>query len=80
MKVNKEQLISTINNKWATKNCPMCGNNNWNIDTDMMTMVGVGEDKSVKLGGKMIPVVSITCNNCGNTVFVNPLAIGCVID
>ena len=80
MKVNKDKLLKKINEKWTTKQCPMCGNNNWNIDSDMMTMVGVGSDKSISLGGKMIPVVAITCNECGNTIFVNPLAIKCVDD
>lgn len=78
MKVNREKLIATINEKWQTKMCPMCGKNNWTIDTNMMTMLGVGEDKSINLGGKILPVVPITCNECGNTIFVNPLAIGCV--
>ena len=78
MKVNEEKLIQTINQKWKSKTCPMCGNNNWTIDTDMMTMLGVGNDKSINLGGKIIPVVAVTCNECGNTIFINPLAIKCV--
>ena len=78
MKLNKNKLIDTINQKWVTKNCPLCGNNNWNIDDDMMTMIGVGKDRSIQLGGKIIPVVAITCRECGNTIFVNPLAINCI--
>lgn len=80
MKVNKEKLLKTINAKWLTKKCPMCGNNNWTIDDDMMTMVCIGKDKSLQLGGKMVPVVTITCKECGNTIFVNPLAIKCTED
>lgn len=78
MKVNQEKLLKIINQKWKTKFCPMCGKNDWTINNDMMTMLGVGEDKSIQLGGKIVPVVAITCNECGNTIFVNPLAIGCV--
>ena len=55
----------------------MCGENNWNIDDDMMTMLSVGENRSIQIGGKIIPVVAITCKECGNTIFVNPLAINC---
>lgn len=78
MKVNKEKLIRTINEKWTTKQCPMCGSNSWTIDDDMMTMLGVGKDNSIQLGGKIIPVVTVTCNECGNTVLINPLAINCI--
>lgn len=78
MKINKERFIDTINKKWSTKKCPMCGNNNWNISEDMMTMLGVDDKKSIRLGGKVIPIVAVTCNECGNTVFVNPLVIHCI--
>lgn len=78
MRVDNEKLLQVINEKWVTKKCPMCGHNNWTIDKDMMTMLGVGEDKSINLGGKIIPVVAVTCNECGNTIFINPLAIGCI--
>lgn len=80
MKVNQERLVNTINEKWISKNCPMCGKNNWNIGTDMVTMINIGEDRSIQLGGRITPVVAITCSECGNTVFVNPLAIGCTDD
>lgn len=78
MKLNREKLIETINKKWKTKTCPMCGENNWNIDSDMMAMMRVDEEKNVQLGGRMIPLVALTCNECGNTVLVNPLVIDCV--
>lgn len=80
MRVNRQRLINNINQNWVTKNCPMCGHNDWTIDTDMMAMVGIGEDKSIQLGGKITPVVSITCRRCGNTVLINPLAINCTED
>lgn len=78
MKVNQEKLINTINQKWLSKNCPMCGKNNWNIGTDMITMLGVSEDTSIQIGGRITPVVPVTCNECGNTIYINPLAINCV--
>lgn len=80
MKVNRKKLIDHINARWANKACPMCGRNNWNIDAEMMTMLGVGEDKSINLGGKIMPMVPIICNECGNVVLVNPLVINCVDD
>lgn len=79
MKLNQERLMQVINEKWSTKRCPMCGNNDWTIDPDVMTLIGVDENKSVVLGsGKIVPLNTITCNNCGNVILINPLAIGCL--
>lgn len=78
MQINEKKLINTINKKWKSKACPMCGNNNWTIDMDMITMIGVGSDLSINIGGKIRPVVAVTCNECGNTIFINALAIECV--
>lgn len=78
MKVNQEKLIQAINEKWMSKNCPLCGKNNWNIGTNMVTMLGVSENTSIRIGGEITPVVAITCNECGNTIYINPLVINCV--
>ena len=72
MKVNREKLIENINRNWTSKNCPMCGKNDWIIDANIMTMVSVEEDKSISLGGnmKILPVIAVTCKQCGNTIFL----------
>ncbi len=72
-RVNQNKLVDHINSKWTTKMCPYCGKNNWNIGDSIVTTLSVGENKELRLGGKFQPMVSITCNNCGNTVFVNAL-------
>lgn len=80
MNINRKKLISTINSKWQTKSCPLCGKNNWDIGDQMITMVGVGEDKSIQLGGQFMPLIPVVCSNCGNTILINPLVIKCVDD
>ncbi len=77
-KLNKEKLLSIINEKWTTKTCPMCSCNSWIVDDSMVTPLEIGEKKDLRLGGKMMPLVPVTCTNCGNTVFVNPLIIQAV--
>lgn len=79
-KLNYNQLVDTINKKWTTKKCPMCGQNNWTVDDEIQTPIKVGEKKDVQIGGKFFPIVAVTCLNCGNVVFVNPLVIGAVED
>ncbi len=78
MKLNQEKLMQVINKEWKSKQCPMCGNNDWTIDPDIMTMLPVDEERSVQLGGKFVPIVAVTCNKCGNVVLINPLAIHCL--
>lgn len=79
-KLNYNQLVDTLNKKWDTKRCPMCGQNNWTVDDEIQTPIKVGEKKDVQIGGKFFPIVAVTCLNCGNVVFVNPLVIGAVED
>ena len=78
MNINREKLIKVINEKWNTKACTMCGQNHWDIGNQLITMVSVGEDKSIQLGGQFMPLVPIVCGNCGNTVLINPLVVGCI--
>ena len=76
MNLNRDKLIAEINSKWQTKTCPMCGQNDWDIGSSMATLVNVGEDKSIQLGGQFMPLVPIVCNSCGNVILVNPLTVG----
>lgn len=77
MKVNKERLLQVINEKWSNKQCPMCGKNNWTFNGDIFTMLEVTENKMLNLGGKMLPLTPMVCNECGNTILINPLTINC---
>ena len=43
-------------------------------------IIKVDEKKDVKIGGKFFPLVTVTCLNCGNVVFINPLVIDAVED
>lgn len=79
-KLDYDKLIDSINKKWTSKACPMCGQNNWTVDNEIQTIIKVGEKKDVKIGGKFFPLVTVTCLNCGNVVFINPLVIDAVED
>ena len=80
MKLNRERLIKNINEKWKRKNCPMCEKNNWFIDENIVTVLKVDDKKDVKIGEQFDPLVSFTCMECGNVLFVNPLVIGALED
>lgn len=75
IKLNEQKFLDELNSKWQTKECPMCGKNNWNIDTNIVTALRVNETGGISLGGKVMPLIAITCMNCGNVLFINPLTI-----
>lgn len=77
-KLNSEKFLDEINRRWTNKNCPMCSQNHWNVDANMVTAIKLSEDGGIELGGQVMPLVAVTCMNCGNVMFVNPLVIQCI--
>ena len=55
--------------------CPLCGNNHWNISDQVFQAIEF-DYKGILLGGASYPMVSLTCDNCGNTYFINALKSG----
>lgn len=78
LKLNTEKFLSELNRLWTNKNCPMCGQNRWNVDNNLVTTVKVAENSGIELGGQVMPLVAVTCMNCGNVMFINPLVIQCI--
>lgn len=80
MSLDQKAFEKHINEKWTNKVCPMCGGNNWTYDATMATPLTIGPGKTINLGGKILPLVPVTCSNCGNTIFVNALVAKAFID
>lgn len=78
LKLNSEKFLGEINRRWTNKNCPMCSQNKWHVDTSLVTAIKLGEGGGIELGGQVMPLVAVTCMNCGNVMFVNPLVIQCL--
>lgn len=76
--LNQEKFLNEMNSRWLNKNCQLCGKNNWNIERNMVTVNRIGDNGEIQLGGTIMPLVAMTCMNCGNVVFVNPLVCGAV--
>ena len=72
-KVDIQKLIAHLQVKWGNRPCPMCGQTNWNV-SDKAFELREFQGGDVVLGaGPIIPVIPVTCNNCGNTAFVNAI-------
>jgi len=74
---HKEQFLKWINEKWqGEKKCPVCKENNWIITNDIFEMYKSWGTNRIKIGGERYPVIGLVCNNCGYTLFFNPLIVG----
>ena len=68
--IDQHKLIAFLEEKWGpARKCPMCGAAHWQI-ADRLYMVGEYV-KHVLSPYSVVPVVPVTCTNCGNTLFVN---------
>lgn len=77
-KIDGEKLINHLKEKWKGKPCQMCGTGNWNISDSIFELREYNKGNIVIGGGPIIPIVPITCDNCGNTVFVNAIKAGLI--
>ena len=61
-----------------TLSCPVCRSAQWGI-SEMLTELRGFYGGWVTIGGPVIPLVTLNCLTCGNTLFLNAIALG-VID
>ena len=71
-KLDKKKFIEHLNKKWGKRSCPMCGANSWNISEKTYELREFKEGPLV-VGGSIVPIILVTCTNCGNSVFVNAI-------
>ena len=57
--------------------CQLCHNTGWVIGSNvwqLLEFTGAG----LTFGGPIYPVIPLTCNTCGNTLFLNAIFVGAV--
>jgi predicted nucleic-acid-binding Zn-ribbon protein len=75
---DRDKFIEHLKNKWKDGfYCPVCRENNWAVHESLS---GLREfDKgSLSIGGPIVPIASITCNNCGYTMHFNAIKAGLI--
>jgi hypothetical protein len=81
MKLTQDQydkLTKFVEQKWQKPyQCPYCRSNNWNITHEVYQLTEFSGGNLV-LGGPVVPLAPVTCNNCGHTVLLNALVAGVV--
>ena len=71
-KYDNAKAIAHLQTKWGARACPMCGQGPWKVQDSTFQLTEYNEPGMV-IGGPVIPVVPVTCSNCGNTVLVNAI-------
>lgn len=69
--LNFERIKSHLEQKWKGK-CPMCGEGSWQVTDKLFQLTEFFEEGTV-LGGRVAPVLPVSCQNCGYTALVSPL-------
>lgn len=77
-KIKVEKVLEHLRDKWGSgKRCPMCDSPDWSVQESTFE-IRDWHPHAVMASGRVILVVPVICNNCGNTVLVNAIAAGIV--
>lgn len=75
---NRDKFIDHLNKKWKDGFfCPVCKENNWAIH-DSLSELREFNKGALSIGGPIVPIASITCNNCGYTMHFNAIKAGLI--
>jgi RNase P subunit RPR2 len=77
-KIDGGKLVMHLKDKWKGRPCQMCGIGNWNVSDSIFELREYNNGDLIVGGGPIMPVVPVTCDNCGNTVFVNAIRAGLI--
>ena len=84
MKLTEEQarkIISHITKASGGKSivCPICGHNQWELN-NVVTEMREFQNGNFVLGpdSAIMPFVSLSCNKCSHTLFLNAISVGVV--
>lgn len=71
-----QRIIDFINSRWrGGKHCTLCNTNSWNVESNLAELRFLHYGSFV-LGGPVVPLVVVTCNNCGHTILFNAMKAG----
>jgi hypothetical protein len=74
----KEKISRNLIEKWSEpRTCSVCKKQQWTI-TDKIFEIHEFHGGSLMVGGSIVPVITVTCANCGNTLFFNAILLGVV--
>lgn len=81
MKLTTEQqnkLVAKLNEVWKNKVCEICNQTHWMIDDTLFELREFHGGRTVLGSGAIKPIITISCNSCGNTKIMNAIQLGIV--
>jgi hypothetical protein len=73
--IKTDAVIAFLNSKWGNRSCPMCSKGPWSVQ-DRVFQLNEFHQGNLVVGGPLIPVIPVSCGNCGHTVLVNAIIAG----
>jgi len=73
--IKTDAVIAFLNSRWGNRSCPMCNEGPWSVQ-DRVFQLNEFHQGSLVVGGPLIPVIPVSCGNCGHTVLVNAIIAG----
>lgn len=73
-----EAVIKFLESKWKGSTCPLCKTGNWLIQNHVYELRRFFFGNLNLNEGPIVPVVTVSCNNCGNTILVNAITAGAI--
>lgn len=70
-------MINFLSDKWKGRGCPMCGQGPWSVQDKVFQLTEFHQGNMV-IGGPVVPVIPVSCGNCGHTILVNALISGAI--
>jgi hypothetical protein len=77
-KIDIAKLGNHLKDKWKGRPCQMCGLGNWNVSETIFEIREYNQGDLIVGGGPILPVIPVTCDNCGNTILVNAIKAGLI--
>ena len=81
MKITEEQkkiIQENFKKHWENKKCPFCKNNNWTLSETILELREF-EGGGLNIGkSQIMPVISLICDTCSNTIFLNAIKLGII--
>ena len=71
--IDQQRVAAHVKMKWQGRPCPMCTSGTFIPVNRVHELRELNEGSST---GKLMAVIPVICNNCGNTVLVNCVAAG----
>jgi len=70
------ELRAYLEHKWGPVSCQMCRQGTWVIGNSLFELREYHGGAVVFGGAPIVPIIPITCSNCGHTVLINALVAG----